>query len=93
MSGAGIATLQSLPSVPRENDLAVVITADISRSGAAFLHAEQLYPGEEGVLWLPTGKVACTVARCLRRHDECYEVGVRFGGERDDPAGAFPGPG
>jgi hypothetical protein len=82
----------TLPTVPRTRDMVVVITADISRSGAAFLHSEQLYPGEAGVLWLPTGKVPCTIARCVKRGEKCYEIGVRFGGERDDPAVNFPGP-
>ena len=38
---------ETFSSIPREHTIAQVMTRDISRSGIAFLHSEQLFPGEQ----------------------------------------------
>lgn len=55
-----------------------VLATDLSRSGVAFLHEQELFPGDAPVLWFPTGKVACRVARCLRHNARCFEIGTEF---------------
>ena len=53
-----------------------VYTKDLSRSGIAFLHAEQLYPGDQLRLILARGPVVpLVVRRCLRVRERCYECG------------------
>jgi len=69
----------SLPAFPREPARHVVLMKDISRQGASFLHAEQLFPGERIELTLPTGRIRYTVARCRRHNDRCYEIGAAIG--------------
>ncbi len=68
----------NLPAVPRRAEEQVVIMKDISRSGVGFLHAAPVYPGERVRLWLPTGSVECTVVRCARHHESCYEIGAEI---------------
>jgi hypothetical protein len=55
-----------------------ILTTDVSRDGVAFLHAEQLYPGELLTVWFPTCKVACRVTRCLKHNAKCFEIGASF---------------
>jgi hypothetical protein len=52
------------------------VTLDISRSGIAFLHSEQLFPGERVSLWLPIGKRSYVVERCVEHNDSCFEIGA-----------------
>jgi hypothetical protein len=68
----------SLAAIPREYGRHVVLMRDISRQGASFLHAVQLFPGERVELTLPTGRIPYTVVRCLRHNDRCYEVGAEL---------------
>jgi len=80
----------SLPAIQRKPGKQVVLMRDISRKGAGFLHAEQLYPGELVRLSLATGPMMAQVTRCIRHNPHCYEVGAEFydpllGAER--PAG------
>ena len=65
-----------LPSVPRSPEIKKVHSLDMSRCGFSFLMDQQLYPGEEVLLWTPIGRIPCEVARCLKHNDRCYEVGV-----------------
>lgn len=68
-------TASSLPAIPRPHAYSGVYTRDISREGVSFLHTEQLFPGERGLLWLSTRKLAVTVMRCVRHNPRCYVVG------------------
>ncbi len=68
----------TIEGIPREAGFFSVLTIDLSRSGAAFLHARELYPGEVPVLWLPSGKMKCRVTRCRRHNRRCYEIGTAF---------------
>jgi hypothetical protein len=72
---------QTFPSIPREPTLAQVVTSNVSRQGIAFLHSEQLYPGEQITLWLPIGKLAYVVERCVEHNDNCYEIGAKLAGK------------
>ncbi len=56
-----------------------IYTRDVSRSGIAFYHMEQLFPGERGRVWLANGlSHDVEIARCRRRDTACYECGARF---------------
>ncbi len=68
---------QTHTSIPREKSFHRVLTRDLSRTGIAFLHREQLFPGEGVVLWLPRGKQKFTVIRCRRHNQAAYEVGAQ----------------
>ncbi len=63
-------------SIPRKRGQTLVVTRDLSRDGIAFLHAEQLFPGERITLWLPTGKKTYVVQRCLQHNEKCFEIGA-----------------
>ncbi len=67
----------NLPALPRTTEPHVVLCKDLSRSGICLLHAEQLYPGEEILLWLATGRKKYTVRRCRRHQPQCFEIGVQ----------------
>jgi len=75
----------SLPAVCRDPQQHVVLMRDISRSGAGFLHTGQLFPGEVVKLSLETGMKLAQVSRCLRHNDQCFEIGVEFGGPSPAP--------
>jgi hypothetical protein len=68
----------TIERIPREPQFFSILTIDLGRSGAAFLHVQELYPGEIPILWLPTGKLDCRVTRCRRHHLRCYEIGTVF---------------
>ena len=75
----GLAVLEydeTFSSIPREHTIARVVTRDVSRNGIAFLHSEQLFPGERVSLWLPTGERSYVVMRCIEHNDKCFEVGL-----------------
>ena len=56
-----------------------VYTRDISRSGVAFYHKQQMMPGQRGRIWLLNGlSHDIEIARCRLRHTACYECGSRF---------------
>ena len=67
---------QSLAAVPRSRSVARVVTRNISRGGIAFLHADQLFPGETFTLWLPAGRMRFVTIRCRAHGDRCYEIGA-----------------
>ena len=67
---------QTHPAMARQHSFHHVLTRDLSRTGIAFLHREQLYPGEQVVLWLPRGKQRFTVIRCQRHNQRSYEIGA-----------------
>ncbi len=67
---------ETFSSIPRDHTIARVVTCDVSRSGLAFLHSEQLFPGEQVTLWLPIGKRSYVVAWCVEHNDNCFQVGV-----------------
>ena len=67
---------ETFSSLPRDRTIARVVTCDVSRSGLAFLHSEQLFPGEQVTLWLPIGKRSYVVAWCVEHNDKCFVVGV-----------------
>lgn len=73
--------LTTIPSIPREHQYYCIYTKDISRNGIGFLHVEQLYPGETHILWLADRRVRCTVVRCFRHNEQCFEIGATFGDE------------
>lgn len=66
----------TMPTVPRGREIRKVLSLDVSRSGFCFLLDQPLYPGEEVLLWTLIGRIPCEVARCLKRGDRCYEIGV-----------------
>ena len=68
----------SFKCVERPREHFTIVTTDVSRDGVAFLHVEQLYPGELVTVWFPTCKVACRVTRCLKHNAKCYEIGASF---------------
>lgn len=68
--------LSTMPTVPRGAEIRKVMSLDVSRSGFCFLLDQQLYPGEEVMLWTLIGKIPCEVARCLKHDERCYEIGV-----------------
>ena len=68
----------SPPQVPRPQSRLRVLTKDVSRNGVSFLHSQQMFPGETLVLWLRTGQFSCTVARCIRHNESCFEIGTMF---------------
>jgi len=65
-----------MPSVPRSSEISKVVSLDVSRSGFSLLMDQQLYPGEEVLLWTLIGRIPCEVARCLKHNDRCFEIGV-----------------
>ncbi len=69
---------QTLPAFPRNLGRSVILTKDLSRTGVALLHTDQLYPGELLKLILPCGEKQLIVVRCQLRADECYEAAGFF---------------
>ena len=66
----------TFPAIPRGRTLKQVVTRDLSRGGIAFLHSEQLFPGERISLLLPDGKREYVVVRCLEHNARCFEIGA-----------------
>lgn len=53
-----------------------VYTKDICRSGVAFLHAHQLFPGDRVRLFLASGLVlSLVIRRSIQIRDQCFECG------------------
>jgi hypothetical protein len=65
---------QTVPGISRDHEFCCIFTKDMSRNSIAFLHSEQLYPGEKLLLWLPIGKLRCRVSRCCRHNSQCFEI-------------------
>lgn len=69
---------QTLFQVERKQERHIVYSYDVSREGMAFVHAEQMYPREECLLWLPHAKVPLIVTRCQRYNSRCFVIGTRL---------------
>jgi hypothetical protein len=69
---------QTLPAIERERALHCVYLRDISRTGIGFLHADELFPGEECRLWLPQKELHVNVVLCRRQGPRCFVIGARF---------------
>src|SRR5262245_52930951 len=68
---------QTLPNIERERAFHCIYLRDISRTGIGFLHADELYPGEECRLWLPQKDMQVSIVNCRRKSANCYVVGAR----------------
>ena len=85
---AGLEYRQTSQALPRQPEWHKVYVKDISLSGLAFLHGEQLYPLErmkmilpdERLLKLLPNRISCIVevVRCSRLQERCYFVGAEF---------------
>lgn len=76
---AAVQYSRALPSLPREHHWQQVYACNLSRTGIQFLHAEQVYPGEQLTIVLPGGHSrAIEIVHCLRLADCCYQVGSKF---------------
>ncbi len=76
---AAIQYRRSLPALLRPAQWHKVLTRDLSRSGIAFLHSQQVFPMEQLLLVLPDCKPRCIeIVRCRRLGDSCYQIGARF---------------
>ncbi len=69
---------QSIPSVERKPQLFSILTKDMSLRSIGFFHTEQLYPGEHHFIFLNSAKMKCTVRRCRRHNEQCFEIGSTF---------------
>jgi hypothetical protein len=94
---AGLRHCRSLPALPRDTAWHMVYTKDVSRTGLAFLHSEQLFPAEQVTILLLDGRWrAVEVVRCRRVQDGCFDIGAVFiAGFRDadTPEGSEPSAG
>ena len=73
----------SLPAFPRTREFFMIYSKDISRNGVGFLHVEQLFPGENAHLWLPTHITPITVVSCRKFTPKCFLIGATFTREPD----------
>ncbi len=77
-----IAALQyrhSFPHLLRPSAWCRVYTINISRNGLMFYHSDQLFPKEQALIILPTGKArVIEIARCRWIREHCFEIGARF---------------
>ena len=88
LSLAGLEYRQTAPVLLRRRAWHKVYTINISCSGLAFVHSEQLFPLERMGMWIPSEKLpSCfgsrteldvEVARCRRINDRCFEIGAHF---------------
>jgi len=69
---------QSLPGIERPQALHCIYLRDISRTGIGFLHADELFPGEECRLRLPQRELHVTVVLCSRQGPHRYLIGAEF---------------
>ncbi|MBI3863756.1 MAG: PilZ domain-containing protein [Planctomycetia bacterium] len=69
---------QTLPTIDRKRAFHCIYLRDISRTGIGFLHADELFPGEECRLWLPQKDVQVSIVNCRRKSASCYVIGARF---------------
>jgi hypothetical protein len=68
----------TIPGIERTPEFFAVLTLDLCLSGVAFLHCQELFPGETPWVWFQGGKVRCRIARCLRHNARCFEIGAAF---------------
>ncbi len=71
-----VESFATLPAIPRNHQYVVGYSVDISESGIRFLHDTELYPGERVTLWTSAQRITCTVVRCRRLNECCYEIGA-----------------
>lgn len=69
---------ETLPCRPQEIGPFVVVVRDLSRSGLAFYHTDQVYPEEQLQISLPNGPKLMAVVRCHKRAVSCYEIAGTF---------------
>jgi hypothetical protein len=69
---------KTLPAIDRPHQFSKVHLKDISRSGVAFLITHEMYPCENLFLWTHGGKLSCSVVRCVKHNDRCFEIGAKF---------------
>ena len=85
---AGLLYRTTFPVLPRSEEWHPIYLKDLSRTGAGFVHSEQLYPLERMRILLIDERSSrllrnnclrtVEVVRCRRVQDKCFEVGVRF---------------
>ena len=85
---AGLLDRTTFSVLPRSAGWHSIYIKDLSRSGAAFLHSEQLYPLERiRILMIDDRSLrllrndclrTVEVVRCRRIEDKCFEVGTCF---------------
>ena len=85
---AGLLCRETFPVLPRSDEWYPVYIKDLSHSGAAFIHSEQLFPLERMSLLLIDERSSrllqnnclqtMEVVWCKRVQANCYEVGGRF---------------
>ena len=75
---------QTLPAFERTPEFYAVYTYDVSRTGIALLHVNELLPGERCQLWMPTQTVNLIVMRCRFYNPRCYLIGTRFENEPEE---------
>lgn len=69
----------TLPGRPREATAWGIYPVSVSRGGMAFLHSEQLFPGEKFTVRISAEKTyEVEVARCRRIGPRCFEIGTKF---------------
>ena len=62
-----------------EQNFFAVYTKNASRSGVAFLHAHQLFPGDCARLFLTKGLVlSLVIHRSVQIREQCFECGGEF---------------
>ena len=84
----GLLCRTTFPVLPRSEEWHPIYIKDLSRSGAAFIHSEQLYPLERIRILVTDDRSSrllrndclrtMEVVRCRRVEDNCFEVGARF---------------
>ncbi len=85
---AGLLSRTTFPVLPRNEEWMPVYIKDLSRTGAGFVHREQLFPLERMSLLLIDDRSAkllqhncmqtMEIVWCTRVQAKCYEVGARF---------------
>ncbi len=69
---------KTLPAIERKRAFHCIYVRDISRTGIGFLHADELFPGEQCRLWLPQKQLHVNIVLCRRKGPNCYIVGAQF---------------
>ena len=75
---AALVVKSTLTQPDRSNVIHCIYCRDLSRGGLSFIHAQELYPGDDVAIRLPTCWINLTVVYCKRQNDRCYVVGGSF---------------
>ena len=85
---AGLLYRTTFPVLPRSEGWHPIFIKDVSRSGAAFIHSEQLYPLERIRILMIDDRSSrllrneclrtIEVVRCKRVENNCFEIGSCF---------------